>query len=416
LNPRNSLAIQLLSTQGEWLTVGFLRHSNEISWFETLPEYWETPHRPVLGQIFEDRGASWRPSQRVTLPNWFSHLLPEGSIRAAVAESLHVNAAREFFLLSRIGLDDLPGAVRVVPGENVAELHAPEEFGHEGEEVSQDEAILKFSLAGIQPKFSVYEKDQRGLTIPARGQAGNWIVKLPDGRPGFDAVPEAEFGSLELARAIGISVPDTKLIPVQDIEGLPTWAYRNPGNAFAIQRFDRSANNGRIHAEVLAQIRDIPTTNERYKYSRANFETISSLISGICGKEALGEVLDRIVLNVLLGNGDAHLKNWAVVYPDSRIPQLSPLFDVLPTVLYIPDDDLGPNLNGSKNFFLVNLESFDKIARRSGWETSAARTRVSDSVHRIANNWSILKEFMTHEQYLTLTKRRDSLPLLRSAN
>ncbi len=57
---------------------------------------------------------------------------------------------------------------------------------------------MKFSLAGAQLKFSVYGYG-RGLTVPAKGQAGNYVLKFPDGRPGFSGVPEAELGSLELA-------------------------------------------------------------------------------------------------------------------------------------------------------------------------------------------------------------------------
>lgn len=410
-----SLRVQILDSAGSWLTVGVLHHKQEISWFETEGSYWETPQRPVLGQIFEDRGSKWRPSQRVSLPNWFSHLLPEGYIREAVADALHVNAKREFFLLSRLGLDDLPGAIRVIPEDSEPVLNAPAEVSDEGRQVSGEDAILKFSLAGVQPKFSVLNDNRKGLTIPARGQAGDWIVKLPDSRPNFDWVPEAEFASMELARSIGISVPETKLVSIGDIDGLPEWAKRDTRRAFAIQRFDRTVGGGRVHAEVLAQILDIPTTHEKYKYQRANFETVSSLIAGLCGVEEVLDVVDRIVLNVLIGNGDAHLKNWAIIYPDTRRPRLSPVFDVLPTVLYLPEDDMGPKLNGNKSFGAVNATSFERLARRSSIDYSVVRTRIFSAIERIQENWSLLKELLTADHYDRLTKRKGSLLLVRDA-
>ncbi|MEU4034452.1 type II toxin-antitoxin system HipA family toxin [Streptomyces collinus] len=413
--PTKSLRVEIQDSSSSWLTVGILHHRQEISWFETEGEYWETPQRPVLGQIFEERGAKWHPSQRVSLPNWFSHLLPEGYIREAVADALHVNAKREFFLLSRLGLDDLPGAIRVVPEEGVLAGQTPSHSDDGQTESPGEEVILKFSLAGVQPKFSVLEDSRKGLTIPARGQAGDWIVKLPDSRPGFDNVPEAEFASMELARSIGIPVPETRLIPLSDIGGLPDWARKESRRSFAIQRFDRAADGGRIHAEVLAQVLDVPTTDERYKYQRANVETISSLISGLCGADAVADVIDRVVLNVIIGNGDAHLKNWAIVYPDTRKPQLSPVFDVLPTVLYLPEDDLGPKLNGNKNFGAVSLSSFERLARRSFVEYDQVRSRVLSAVERIQGNWSLLKELLVADQYDRLTRRKDSLLLVRDA-
>src|SRR5664280_2634156 len=94
----SALLVQLADPSGSWHDVGTLRHKTEISWFVSLPGYWETPGRPVLGQIFEERGRDWRPSQTVGLPNWFSHLLPEGRLRDAVSTAAHVNSKREYLL------------------------------------------------------------------------------------------------------------------------------------------------------------------------------------------------------------------------------------------------------------------------------------------------------------------------------
>src|SRR5262245_11324521 len=98
-----------------WYNVGYLVNRNEITRFESTAEYWNLPDRPVLGQIFEENGASWHPSQRVAVPTWFSHLLPEGYLRSAVSSALEVSPLREYPLLIRLGEEDLPGAVRVAP-------------------------------------------------------------------------------------------------------------------------------------------------------------------------------------------------------------------------------------------------------------------------------------------------------------
>ena len=410
-----ALLVQLASPDGSWHNVGILRHRNEITWFETLREYWETPHRPVLGQIFEERGPTWTPSQRVALPNWFSHLLPEGRLRTAVSAAAGVNPKREFFLFRRIGADDLPGALRtrhVDNGDN-GQVTVPDLAGAEEAGPEPDDPLLKFSLAGVQLKFSVRLDAQKGLTIPARGQAGDWILKLPDGRPGFDGVPEAEFGSLALAREAGIVVPETRLVPPTDVRGLPEWATDVGGDAFAIRRFDR-ADEGRVHVEELAQVLDIPTGSDRAKYRRANFETIAVLVGALCGQAAVGEVIDRIVLNVLVGNGDAHVKNWAVTYPNGRTPQLSPAYDIIPTVLFIPGDDLGLKLNDSRTFEEVTTSSFDRLAVRAGWSAGDAHTRVVEATQNVLDNWRTLADFLTRGRYKRLTERLGHLALSRA--
>jgi serine/threonine-protein kinase HipA len=410
-----ALLVQLRTAAGQWVAVGHLCHLRERSWFQTLDSYWDAVPRPVLGQIFEERGSAWRPSQAVTLPTWFSHLLPEGRLRDAVASAARVNPAREFFLLARIGTDDLPGAMRVRPSA-VADSdheHAAEEFESPVGDGAEESPLLKFSLAGVQLKFSVRLQQGRGLTIPAEGQAGDWIVKLADERPDYQGVPEVEFAALELARAAGIAVPEAFLADVKEIAGISDWATARGGRALAVRRFDRTPNDGRVHVEQLAQILDIPTSLPRAKYVRANFETIASVVSALCGPGSVGEIIDRLVLNVLVGNGDAHLKNWAVCYPDGHRAVLSPAYDIVPTVLFLPGDDLGLKLNGSRSFHDVTTRSFDRLARRAGWTEQEARARVREAVDRVVGAWAVLADHLPADSARRLVRRRDALPLVR---
>jgi serine/threonine-protein kinase HipA len=314
--------------------------------------------------------------------------------------------------LARIGGDDLPGAIRVIECDPSG---APTILAEALDEDPPNELNpLKFSLAGVQLKFSVSRVGEKGLTVPARGQAGEWIAKLPDRRYGFANVPEAELAGLELARRIGIVAPRAALVEVRDIVGLPDWAVEGGGRALLIERFDRLPGQRRVHVEELAQVIGVPTGNPFAKYRSANFETIASITSALCGAEAVGEVIDRIVLNVLLGNGDAHTKNWAYRYPDGRHAVLSPVYDVVPTVAYIPEDDLGLNLAGTKVFEAVRASSFDNLAQRSGWTTVEARRRVSLAVQQVVESWNLLDDYVSKSVFRRLTERRDKLPLLRS--
>lgn len=405
------LMVKIQLPTGAWVDVGYLGHSNNRIWFESLESYWKLPFRPVVGQVFEERGPGWSPSSRVALPNWFSHLLPEGRLRLAVAEAAATDAKQEFDLIRRLGLSDLPGAVRVVPVDSSGAVDVPQLAElEEGRE--EGDPLLKFSLAGAQLKFSVYGQSGRAITVPASGQAGNVILKFPDYRPGFDGVPEAELGCLELASAVGIDAANGWLADPRSVEGLEGWAEQASGLALAVDRFDRRPDDVRVHMEEIAQVLQVPTGSDTAKYRRANFETIAILVEALCGTAAVAEVIDRIVLNVLVGNGDAHLKNWAIVYPDGIRARLSPLYDVLPTLLYIPRDDLGLNLNGTRIFGQVTPRSFERIGRRTDYGAEAACARACSTANRVLDEWSIMADFLPRERFQFLTKRLGSLPLL----
>ena len=410
MGTETTLALQLQVGSGAWVDVGYLHHAGNRNWFEFLDSYWRLGERPVLGQIFEEHGRAWRPSARVALPHWFSHLLPEGRLRRAVAMAAHSHTVNEFELLKLLGPSDLQGAVRVVPADSRGEYLVPD-GGHD-DDVDRDDPLLKFSLAGVQLKFSIYADGKR-LVVPARGLAGNVILKFPDERPSFSGVPEAELACLTLASRVGIDAAEAELVSPHDVLGLEDWARRSSGMALAVKRFDRRDDDVRIHMEELAQVMDIPTAVEGAKYTKANFETIGVLVAGLCGVDAVAAVIDRIVLNVLVGNGDAHLKNWAVRYVDGRTPVLSPLYDVLPTVLYLPGDNLGLNLAKSKSFEDVVPESFDRLGVRTGFGVKEARQRATDAVDRVADQWHVLADYLAADAYRGLTARRDELAILR---
>jgi serine/threonine-protein kinase HipA len=158
------------------LVVGEMElHGNSVR-FTADPSYVAAEPRPVLGQIFEEDPERIRPSHHRLAP-WFSNLLPEkdGPLREIVAQQLGVHPDREFYLLAGLG-HDLPGAVTVVPDDGT-DLPEPPRMPP-ADNRPLEKVHLKFSLAGVQLKLSML-RDRRGLTFPASGEGGNWIVKLP---------------------------------------------------------------------------------------------------------------------------------------------------------------------------------------------------------------------------------------------
>ena len=404
-----ALLVQLQRPPGDWVDVGLLQSRANTNWFEAFDSYWDLPRRPVLGQVFENGPRDWKPNSHVALPHWFSHLLPEGPLRKAVASAAGISGANELQLLAALGTEDLPGGIRVLPWDQEHGGEIPAATREERFEKNND-PLLKFSLAGLQMKFSIHKTD-RGLTVPVAGTAGNTILKLPDGRIGFEGVPEAEFAAMSLAHAAGIRVPDIELVSADEVKGIGHWGNTNDRPSFAVARFDRLGDARRVHAEEFAQILNIPSAREYAKYNHTNFEAVANVSARLVGIETVGEVIDRIVLNVLVGNGDAHLKNWAMVYPDGMNPELSPAYDVVPTVLYVDNDNLGLNLNGSKRFDDVIPRSFDRMGAVTEYGPEAARARAREAAERVLELWPVLDALLPRGQRERLTRRLKDLPI-----
>lgn len=101
---------------------------------------------------------------------------------------------------------------------------------------------------------------------------------------------------------------------------------------------------------------------------------------------------------------------------DRRRPRLSPVYDIVPTVLFMPGDDLGLNLRESKSFEAVTVESFDILGRKSHFGVAEARQRAREAVDRTLTNWSALEPYLTWDNFRYLTNRRRSLALVTPEN
>jgi serine/threonine-protein kinase HipA len=347
----------------------------EQTLFIFADEYASDPNRPVLSQFYRKANGELRQETRPTrakLPPWFSNLLPEGPLLEYIAKHAGIHPSREYQLLAFLG-QDLPGAVRVVSDKG----EAPEKESSEAKSNKPD-GPLRFSLAGVQLKFSALMNKQGGLTIPSGGIGGEWIVKLPSSI--HPAVPENEAAMLTLASHAGIAVPEHKLVPIESIQGLPKLGNFADKNALAVRRFDRLPGGKRVHMEDLAQVFGVFPHD---KYEKVGNARIAELIGQVLGPQAAQDFVARLAFIVLTGNGDMHLKNWALLYPDQRTPVLAPAYDLVSTVPYIPDERLALNIAGEKDFGAITRDRFRRLAEKAALperETLATVDRVVDAV------------------------------------
>jgi len=325
--------------------------------------YIAATNRPVLGLGFKDTLGElitgFRPYQTRLMP-FFSNLLPEGHMRTYLAEGVDVNPEREFFLLQALGAD-LPGAVTVTPAEGKEwPSNASDGDDPVRHDTGKQEKALRFSLAGVQLKFSAVNETTGGLTIPARGQGGEWIIKLPPRE--YAGVPENEYSMMMLARLIGMDVPATELVEIDAIQNLPEGVSTCKGKAFAIERFDRLSTGNPVHTEDFAQVFGIYPKD---KYSKASTMNIASVLAAEGSGDDIAEFIRRLTFNALIGNADMHVKNWSVIYPDKRQAAIAPAYDFVSTIPYIPDEEAALKFSRTKRFDEFSEDELAHLAARA---------------------------------------------------
>src|SRR5580700_11295203 len=226
-----------------------------------------------------------------------------------------------------------------------------------------------------------------GLTIPADGMGGSWIVKLPSAR--FVAVPENEFAILELARRVGITVPENRLVDIAGIQGLPERAHTVGGRALAVKRFDRLPDGAPVQMEDFAQVFGEFPNN---KYAFHSYANIAAVLWAEIGEDAVAEFVRRLVFSVRIGNADMHLKNWSLLYPDRRKPVLSPAYDFVATLPYIPGDTLGLSFGGSKGLDGITPDQMRSFADTARIPASPLWQIAVETAERTVASWKTLEQ------------------------
>lgn len=376
--------VSVLEVQLFGETVGTLTNiGGDRTIFAFTQSYVEDSSRRILSLSFKDEFGELitdLPAKQRRVAPFFANLLPEGPLRRYLAEQAGVNPEREFFLLWALG-QDLPGALTIKPSDgetwppNLKDNPQPYDPGHND--------TLRFSLAGVQLKFSAVQNAGKhgGLTVPAHGVGGDWIVKLPSAH--FEGVPENEFSMLSLARRIGINVPEIQLVDIERLTGLPNDVSSLKGQAFVIRRFDRTSG-GPIHMEDFAQVFSVYPEN---KYKNASYRNIAYVLGIEASEDDIAEFIRRLVFNTLIGNGDMHLKNWSLIYPDGRSPALAPAYDFLSTLPYTGDVTAALKFSRTRRFDEFDYDELAHLAGKAGLPEHPVLETAKETVENFLTAW-----------------------------
>ncbi|MCC5797790.1 MAG: type II toxin-antitoxin system HipA family toxin [Methylophaga sp.] len=389
LEQKNEVRVLELSLHGERVgyLAGFQNGRNVLTFADSFSH---NPNRPTFSLITHpafpgvDKGLSapWVKHQR--LHPTLSNLLPEGALRELIAQHKKIHIDDEFHLFSYLG-QDLPGALVASPLEpdRVPDSALNSHGKAKAVEFKAEDGDNRFSLAGVQIKFSMKEKDGR-YNLTKGGALGDWIIKTPSTK--HKNVPLNEFTAMSLAEMVGVDIPEIRLVELNKLDNLPQINLPDEHYAFAIKRFDRSADE-RIHMEDFAQVL-VKYPHE--KYNSANYQQLGRIIYGYSG-DGLADAQQfarRLLVNILLANGDAHLKNWTLLYPDKKTPRLSPAYDIVTTSVYIDDEvKFALNLGKTKEWYNVSLHHFELWATKSGIPWRAIKPHLDDVMEKARASW-----------------------------
>ncbi len=392
--------------------IGTLTHvGGERTLFTFDEAYINNSNRPTLSLSFKNEFGElltdFKPHRGKLMP-FFSNLLPEGYLRQYLANTANVHPEREYFLLRALGRD-LPGAITVAASD-VPLGPEPRRAGQEGNaEPAIPEPALRFSLAGVQLKFSAIMNEQGGMTIPARGVGGHWIVKLPSRE--FTHLPENEFSMMTLANRVGIDTPEFNLADVASVSNLPESANYLGGKAFVIKRFDRMVDGRGIHIEDFAQVFGV---YPHAKYDKASYRNLARVIAAESGDSDIAEFIRRATFNVLIGNGDMHLKNWSLIYRDQRRATLSPAYDFVSTVAYLPGERSALAFSRSKAFSGYTTDELEHLAAKAALPRKLVLETAQETVVLFMQHWAAEKMHLPMHQDVqaAIDKHLQTLPIL----
>ncbi|HZH52723.1 MAG TPA: HipA domain-containing protein [Microvirga sp.] len=294
----------------------------------TYREGWTTPIACTLPT--NDREHVWRAG----LHPFFQHLGPEGWLREKQARAGRVDEEDDFGLLLRYGRDCI-GAVGVQASED---LQAP--ITSIGDVEAEAATSSRRTVSGVQRKLLAYKDD--GLYHPSSSASpATHIAKFNDRTN--DTLVRNELTTLRLAQELlgEREVTRFEAATITELEEI----------ALVVERFDRTPTGEKLRLEDFAQILNKPRGLDfKGKYD-ASYEEVAAALKTYSARPIidLDRLYRRIVVNFLVGNADAHLKNFSLLEYSEGM-RLSPAYDILNTLWYGAqyDTHVALSINGER--------------------------------------------------------------------
>lgn len=331
---------------------------------------------------------------------FFAGVLPDSAKRSLIARNLGISANNDFAMLKEIG-GECAGAITFVNAGEKLEEHAndykllsatalekilvelpkrPLMAGEDG---------VRLSLAGAQDKIAVYKKDN-DLFLPLNNAPSSHILK-PD-IEAYKGIVFNEAFCMKLAAHVGLPVA-----PV-------TTAAAGTLDYLLIERYDRTpiqvdskVSLDRIHQEDFCQALGVLSDRKYQAEGGPSIKDCFDLLRKVSSVPALdlSTLLDAVIFNFLIGNHDAHGKNFSLLYrkPDAVASpgkiRLAPLYDLICTTVY-PNlsKKMAMKIGGTYEITKVDPRQFEKLAEQIGFTKPLVKRRVVDQAKKVLEHLS----------------------------
>lgn len=374
---------------------------------------------PIQVEPFDDRAT--RP--------FFAGLLPEGGKRKQIAKTLQVSTQNDYALLDSLG-GECAGAVTLLePGQSPQALDAPHDvrwLDHAQLLQVLDEMPLRpmragddglrLSLAGAQDKLPVVlDADGLRIGLPLNGSPSTHILKPPIS--GVDGSVFNEAFCMALAGALKLDVARTKIQAIAD--GAQQRHY------LLVERYDRQAGtpSTRLHQEDFCQALGIVSEHKYQNEGGPGLAQAFALLRSATRPSATHtlKLLDYVVFNALIGNHDAHGKNFSLLYTPAGAV-LTPLYDALCTAVYPTlTDKMAMKIGSKYKFSEVMARHWEQFATDAALSPAQVKKRILDIAKRLpdlarATQATLQSQGNHHpiiDRIVTLIDQRCALTILR---
>jgi len=349
---------------------------------------------------------------------YFAGILPEEPKREIIARNLGISARNDYAMLERIG-GECAGAVTFVPaGQVLPERNysyrklSAEELAAILQELPKrpllagDEGI-RLSLAGAQDKVAV-RIEQGEVYLALGGAPSTHILKPAVER--FEGVVFNEALCMKLAAEAGLPAAAVETMKLNGIDCL------------IVERYDRIYKKGpeaeptieRLHQEDFCQAQGMVSEHKYQKEGGPSLKQCFGLLREVSSTPVIDlmRLLEAVIYNYLVGNNDAHGKNFSLLYqsigtenPETR---LAPLYDIVSTIYY-PElsRDMAMKIGGEYSSENVTARNFEQLAEETGLAKPLVRSRVREMAERVIA--ALGKVEVTHpdaEKVATLIQQR----------
>ena len=315
---------------------------------------------------------------------FFSGLLPDGDVRTRLARYLGISEKNTFALLKEIG-GECAGAVSVYPqGTSPEDGDKPTYRVLDDNEAAEiltsldkrpllaGEDDVRISGAGAQDKLMICFVGGK-VAIPTGNTPSTHIIK--PAIKGFEDTVHNEFFCMKLADAVGLRVPKVEICWLKE------------KSYYLVERYDRKREESgiirRLHQEDFCQAMRI---SPEIKYESEGGPTLEQCFALLDERIASGYMSGRnklslfhgVIFNFLIGNGDAHGKNFSILYEEGAAESLSPFYDLMCTVVYSNPHKakMAMKLGGKYRFRDVTARHWEKLGEALGFRPDFVRRQV----------------------------------------